>query len=282
MAQPALSEPLTPVVRTRPRVRLSPRLSAVAYPVLALVGALVVWQVAVVAFAIPSYLLPAPGRVFAKMMQSGPMLVSNGLYTLQEILLGFTLSVAVGVPLALAIVSSRVCERTVYPLLVASQVVPKVAIAPLFVVWFGFGMTSKVLIAFLIAVFPVVIDMVVGLRAIELEKLYVARSMGATPWQLFWKVRLPKALPSLFAGLKVSITLAVVGAIVGEFIAAERGIGRVLLNATGNMDTELLFAGIIVLTVIGVVLFLALDLLERWLLPWHVSRRLEALSDATL
>ena len=282
MAQPALSEPLTPVVRTRPRVRLSPRLSAVAYPVLTLVGALVVWQVAVVAFAIPSYLLPAPGRVFAKMIQAGPLLVGNGLYTLQEILLGFGLSVAVGVPLALAIVSSRVCERTVYPLLVASQVVPKVAIAPLFVVWFGFGMTSKVLIAFLIAVFPVVIDMVVGLRAIELEKLYVARSMGATPWQLFWKVRLPKALPSLFAGLKVSITLAVVGAIVGEFIAADRGIGRVLLNANGNMDTELLFAGIIVLTVIGMLLFLALDLLERRLLPWHVSRRIENLSDATM
>ncbi len=279
MAERALSEPLP---APRPRPRLVARLGDAAYPLLALVGALVAWQLAVLIFEVPSYLLPAPTRVFQKLVSAWSLLASNSLYTLQEILLGFLLSVVVGVPLALAIVSSRICERALYPLLVGSQVVPKVAIAPLFVVWFGFGMPSKVLIAFLIAFFPVVIDAVVGLRSVEPEKLYVARSMGANAWQLFWKVRLPKALPSLFGGLKVSITLAVVGAIVGEFIAAERGIGRVLLIANGNMDTELLFAGILVLTAIGVALFLALDLLERWLLPWHVSRRLESLSEATL
>jgi NitT/TauT family transport system permease protein len=281
MAEQALPESLAQAA-PRDRLRLGSRLADLAYPVLGLVAVIAVWQVAVLLFAVPSYLLPAPGRVFQKLLSAWPVLLGSSLYTLQEILLGFLLSVAVGVPLAVAIVSSRRCERILYPVLVGSQVVPKVAVAPLFVVWFGFGMTSKVLIAFLIAFFPVVIDAVVGLRSVEPEKLYVARSMGANAWQLFWKVRLPKALPSLFGGLKVSITLAVVGAIVGEFIAAEQGIGRVLLTANGNMDTELLFAGIIVLTVMGVLLFLVIDLLERWLLPWHVSRRMEALSDATL
>jgi NitT/TauT family transport system permease protein len=281
VAEQALRDNLAPAVRPAGG-RLGARLADFAYPVVTLVAVLALWQIVVLAFAVPAYILPAPGRVLQKLVATWPVLLSNSLYTAQEILLGFALSVVVGVPLAVAIVSSRRCERALYPILVGSQVVPKVAIAPLFVVWFGFGISSKVLIAFLIAFFPVVIDAVVGLRSVEPEKLYVARSMGANAWQLFWKVRLPKALPSLFGGLKVSITLAVVGAIVGEFIAAERGIGRVLLTANGNMDSELLFAGIIVLTVLGVLLFLAIDLLERWLLPWHVSRRMEALSDATL
>jgi NitT/TauT family transport system permease protein len=129
------------------------------------------------------------------------------------------------------------------------------------------------LIAFLVAFFPIVIDSVVGLQSTEVEKLYVARAAGARPFQLFWLVRLPNALPAIFGGMKVSITLAVVGALVGEFIAAENGIGRLLLSANGNMDTELLFAGILALVVMGVLLFITMEGLERLVLPWHISQR---------
>jgi NitT/TauT family transport system permease protein len=152
-------------------------------------------------------------------------------------------------------------------------VVPKIAIAPLFLVWFGFGMLSNVLITFLMAFFPIVIAAVVGLQATEIEKLYVARAAGASKLQLFWLVRLPNALPAIFGGMKVSITLAVVGALVGEFVAAEHGVGRLILSASGNMDTELLFAGIFALVVIGVVLFLVMEGLEKLALPWHISQR---------
>jgi len=171
------------------------------------------------------------------------------------------------------LVSSRTFNRAVYPLLIGSQVVPKVAVAPVFLVWFGFGLMSKVMITFLVAFFPVLIAAVVGLQATEIEKLYVARAAGASELQLFRLVRLPNALPVIFGGMKVSITLAVVGALVGEFVAAENGIGRVLLTASGNMDTELLFAGIFALVVIGVALFVLMEGLERLALPWHISQR---------
>jgi NitT/TauT family transport system permease protein len=138
-------------------------------------------------------------------------------------------------------------------------------------------MPPKVIVAFMIAFFPIVIDSVVGFRSVELEKLYLIRSMGANWFQVFFKIRLPQALPNILGGLKISITLAVVGAIVGEFIGADKGIGRLLLIANGNMDTVLLFAGITALTIMGVGLFLVIEVLERILLPWHVSRRVERL-----
>jgi ABC-type nitrate/sulfonate/bicarbonate transport system permease component len=158
--------------------------------------------------------------------------------------------------LAIGLVAWPSFQRAVYPLLVGTQVVPKLAIAPLFLVWFGFGMASKVLVAFLVAFFPIVIDSVIGLRSVDMAKLYVARAAGANELQLFWLVRLPNALPFIFGGMKVSITLAVVGALVGEFVAAESGLGRVLLSANGNMDTELLFATILALVAAGIALAL--------------------------
>ena len=182
-------------------------------------------------------------------------------------------------PLAMLLVSSQAFNRAVYPLLVASQVVPKIAIAPLFLIWFGFGMTSKVLITFLMAFFPIVIAAVVGLQSTAIEKLHVARAAGASRLQLFFRVRLPNALPEIFGGMKVSITLAVVGALVGEFVASENGVGRLLLSASGNMDAELLFAGIFALVVIGIVLFAAMEMLEKLALPWHISQRKPAESS---
>lgn len=243
------------------------------YPVATLVVILVAWELAARAGYFPRYILPSPSGIAVRFVQMHALILKESLFTLQETVLGFGLSVVIGIPLGMLLVTSHTFNRAVYPLLVASQVVPKIAIAPLFLVWFGFGMLSKVLITFLMAFFPIVIAAVVGLQATEIEKLHVARAAGASKLQLFWLVRLPNALPAIFGGMKVSITLAVVGALVGEFVAAENGVGRLLLSASGNMDTELLFAGIFALVVIGVVLFLVMEVLEKLALPWHISQR---------
>ena len=243
------------------------------YPIVTVIALLAIWELAARAGYFPRYILPAPSGVAGKLVQMHALIIKESLFTLQETLLGFGMSVLIGIPLAMALVGSTGFNRAVYPLLVASQVVPKVAIAPLFLVWFGFGLMSKVLITFLMAFFPIVIATVVGLQATAIEKIHVARAAGAGPLQLFWRVRLPNALPTIFGGMKVSITLAVVGALVGEFVAAENGVGRLILSASGNMDTELLFAGIAALVVIGVGLFVIMEALEKLALPWHISQR---------
>lgn len=246
-----------------------------ATPWLVMLGIVAVWEAAARGLALPQWLLPAPTVIAAEIVATPGLFAQHALVTAGEVVLGFLLSVAVGIPLAVGIAYSRVFERTLYPLLVASQAIPKVAIAPLLIVWFGFGTLPKVLVAFLIAFFPIVIDTVVGLRSVEPEMLHLGRSMGAGRWQMFAKIRLPKALPSIFAGLKVAITLAVVGAIVGEFVAADRGLGYLLMIASGEMNSKLLFAAIVVLTALGVAFFLLVEALERWAIPWHALRSQE-------
>jgi NitT/TauT family transport system permease protein len=168
---------------------------------------------------------------------------------------------------------SRLVESFVYPLLVFSQSVPKVAIAPLFVVWFGFGVIPKVIAAFLLGFFPVIVATVQGFKSIESDVIDLARSMGAGPLKVFIKFRLPQAMPAIFSGLKVSVTLAVVGAVVGEFVGSNSGLGYVLQKANGTFDLPLMFAALVILSMIGVLLFLVLELIERWVLPWHASQR---------
>jgi NitT/TauT family transport system permease protein len=251
----------------RARGRSRARISAIIYPVLTVVGTLAAWEFATRAFGIPAYLLPAPSRIVVSLVDNAALLVKHGWVTTIEIVLGFLLSIAVGVPLALAIFMWPAFSRSVLPLLVSSQAMPKVAVAPLFLVWFGFGLLPKVLIAFLIAFFPIVISTVVGLAAIEQEKIHLARSMGLGTVATFFKIRLPSALPSVFGGLKISITLAVVGAVVGEFVGGDAGLGYLLMVANGNIDTPLLFAGLIALTVQGVALYFLVELAERLAIP---------------
>jgi NitT/TauT family transport system permease protein len=249
------------------------RIAACLYPIGLMMALVAVWQVAAILFSFPPYLLPAPSAIAIAMGANSAVLIKQSLGTSVEILLGFAMSVAVGVPLALAIYLWKPFARSIYPLLISSQAVPKVAIAPLFLVWFGFGLMPKVLIAFLIAFFPVVINTVMGLAALEREKIYLAQSMGLGPVATFFKIQLPNALPSIFAGLKISITFAVVGAVVGEFIGGQGGLGYLLLIANGNMDTALLFAGIVALTLLGVVFFALIGLVERVVLPPHAVER---------
>lgn len=249
------------------------RLQGVIWPTAAFLLMLLAWEASVVIFNVPAYMLPRPSAVLVRTVESAPQLLAHAGPTLLEILLGFGLSVIVGVPLAITVVSSRRLEQALYPIIVVAQIVPKIAIAPLFVVWFGFGLEPKIIIAFLIAFFPVVIDTAVGLRSMPQEVIDLARSMGAGPTGLFVKIRFPHALPSFFGGLKVAITLAVIGAIVGEFVSSNRGLGYLLLIANGQLDTTLLFADIVVLSLIGILLFWAIDAVERLTIPWHVSQR---------
>ena len=244
-------------------------------PLLTLVAMVVVWELAVALFRVPEYILPTPRGIAAAMIKEWRYLALHTWITVQEVLLGFAMAVAVGIPIAMAIVYSPLIERAIYPLLVGSQSVPKIAIAPLLIFWAGLGLFPKVLVAFLISFFPIIIDTVVGLRSVEPEMLHLARSMGAGAGRTFLKIRFPSALPNIFAGLKVAVTLAVVGAIVGEFIQADRGLGYALLQANAVMDTRLGFAAIIVLSAVGIALFVAVDWIERRLIPWHASHRSE-------
>ena len=173
----------------------------------------------------------------------------------------------------IVIVLSPQAERLLYPPLVATQSIPKIALAPLFIVWFGFGIETKVSVAFLICFFPIVVDTIVGLRSIDPALIQLARSMGAPPRRIFLSLRLPGALPSIFGGLKVASALAVVGALTGEYIASDSGLGYILLSASGEMNTSLMFGVLIVLSILAMLFFYAIEILEKFLIPWHVSQR---------
>jgi NitT/TauT family transport system permease protein len=203
-------------------------------PVWLVVMLIVLWDLLIRLFKIPPYLIPNPLSVGKQLVAEWPMLWREMLPTLYATLGGFALSALVGVPVAMWIAYSRVVESFVYPLLVFSQSIPKVAIAPLFVVWFGFGIVPKVIAAFLLGFFPVVVATVQGFKSVEPDVIDLARSMGANPLAIFLKFRLPHALPSIFSGLKVSVTLAVVGAVVGEFVGSNSGLGYVLQKANGT------------------------------------------------
>jgi NitT/TauT family transport system permease protein len=234
---------------------------------------LVVWEIGVIVFKAPAYLLPPPTVIFQTFIDEFGRLAFHGWVTLYEMLLGYGLAVAVAIPLAIAITSSERFDRFTMPTLLFFQVVPKVAVAPLFLVWFGVGAMPKVLVAFLISFFPIVIDAAVGLRSMSAEMRDLARSMGATRMQLFAQFRLPTSLPYLFSGLKVAATLAVAGAVVGEFVGADKGLGYLLLVTNSNLETALMFATLFALTLIGLLFFYAVEFLEALLIPWHVTHR---------
>lgn len=252
--------------QTRAR-RTKDRRAELIYPILVGGAVLAAWELGARLFQIPIYLFPPPSSVIRAVIANWQLLLRESWITSVEILAGYFVSILVGIPLALAIFHWPVFSKSVYPLLISSQAMPKVAVAPLFVVWFGFGLLPKVLIAFMIAFFPIVINTVMGLAAIEREKIYLAQSMGLSSFDTFRLIRLPQALPSIFAGLKISITLAVVGAVVGEFVGGDGGLGYQLMVANGSMDTPLLFAGIVMLTVLGVLFFWIVELVERWSMP---------------
>lgn len=244
-----------------------------SHPLVVILVLLVLWEIGFRVFEAPLHMIPLPSGIVESFLEQWSMLLWESLVTTWESVAGVILAIVFSIPLAFALISSETLSRAIYPIIVASQAVPKIAVAPLFIVWFGYGIESKILVAFLICFFPLLIDGVMGLSSVGQDRLRLLRSMGANGWQVFRKLRFPAALPHFFSGLKVAVTLAVVGALVGEFMGGSAGLGYVLLRAQAVVDTELIFVAIGLLSVIGIVLFYAVVLIERIVIPWHVKER---------
>lgn len=232
---------------------------------------IIVWELTCRMWNIPEYLLPRPTDILQAFQTKNVPWSKHIFTTLFEIINGFLFGALIGIVSAIIIISSKTIEKILYPLLLLLQLVPKVAIAPILVVWFGFGYTPKIVIAFIIAFFPVVVNTMIGLRMIDPDLIDLAISLRASSWQIFSKLRFPNALPYIFGGLEISMTMAVVGAIVAEFVTSQAGLGYLILFASTNMEIPLMFAGVVVLSTLGVVLYIITALLSRILMPWHVS-----------
>ncbi|HEY0419722.1 MAG TPA: ABC transporter permease [Acetobacteraceae bacterium] len=242
-------------------------------PLAGIVAFLVAWELLARLLRIPAYVLPAPTVILANVGTNWRSLVSAAAFTVQPMVLGFLVAVVLGVLIALAIAFSRPVQAVAYPLLVFLQIVPKIAVAPLFIIWFGFGMTPKVLLVFLLSFFPIVVAAITAFRSIEPEIIELVRSTGAGRLRTFRMVQLPHALPALFGGFKVAAALAATAAVVAEFVASDRGLGYLLMEYNGNLDTAGSFAAVFTLSALGLALYGIVEILEGLAVPWHVSRR---------
>jgi NitT/TauT family transport system permease protein len=239
------------------------------FPVVFLASLVAIWEAAARFTDVPQYILPAPTAIAERMVRSWALLWDHSLVTLTEIGIGFALGVILGLALAIPIAYSTIVRNTLYPVIVASQAVPKIAIAPLLVLWLGFDIWPKIVVTALMVFFPVTVTAAEGFSSVDRNLLDLLKSVHANQTQIFFKIRFPHALPHIFSGLKIGITLAVVGAVVGEWVGADSGLGYLLVYANTLLDSTLLFASLILLIVIGVVLFIMVGILERLLLPWH-------------
>lgn len=244
--------------KKRARVSWQDRYSALLVAVV-LIGA---WQILVPLSGLSEFVLPTPLAIAKRIVNDLPLLSAHTYVTLLEVIFGFTLGALIGIPLALSIFYSRAFERAIYPILVGLQTVPKVSLAPILVLYLGYGWAPKIVLAFMISFFPIVISTVVGLQSLDKNLVNLVRSMGANEWQIFFKLRLPAALPNIFAGFKVAISLAVIGAVIGEYVAAERGLGYLQLQANSQFDTTLNFATVVTISALGVMLYFVIDIIE--------------------
>lgn len=230
---------------------------------------LLAWEVLGRLLGVRPILLPLPSQVLVELAAEWQWYLGHASYTLMTTMIGFLLSVVGGVLIGALIVSSRFCERYLYPLIIALNSVPKVAVAPLFVIWLGTGAEPKVAIAFLIAVFAVIVDTIHGLRSVPPDVMDLGKVLRGRWYDFFFKVKLPSALPSIITGMKVAISLALVGAIVGEFVSSQRGLGYVIMSAQGTFDTPRVFAALFILALMGMLLYGALVWFERRATPWR-------------
>ena len=271
-ATPGSAVPEALAVAAPPATATRDRVSAVLYPLATFTLLLLAWQFLVRLFGVPEYILPVPSEFLVKLFESRGLIWQHTLVTANEIVLGFLLAAAVGVPLGLMIVSVKFLERSLYPLILFFQLIPKIAIAPLFIVWFGFGPFPKILLTFLLCFFPTLVASMTGFRALDERVLYLSRSMGASAWQTFRYVSLPSALRHIFGGFKVSVVFAATGAIVAEFVGANSGLGYLLLRATSYLDMPLIFAVLVALSAIGILFSYSVQLLEKICMPWLRKR----------
>ena len=233
------------------------------------------WEALVRLLGIKLYILPPPSIVLSTLWTKWAIIGGAAWQTAQPMLIGYGFAVAIGVLLALMFAISRFIESVVYPQIVFLQIIPKIAIAPLFMIWFGYGLTSKVLIVFLLSFFPVVVSAVQAFRSIDPDIIDLTRITGASPMRMFWKVQIPHALPTLFTGFKVAAALAATAAVVAEFVSSDRGLGYLLVDYTNRFDTPGVFAAILVLSIMGLLLYTSVEIVERVSIPWHVSQRID-------
>lgn len=239
-----------------------------ALPWLVAIGSILLWQLVCVVLRIDTFILPAPTEVWTSLVRYHEPIAMHSLQTLWTTLIGFGLAVVFGLLLGLTLGASRTVYDAVYPIMVAFNSIPKVAIVPVLVIWFGIGTVPAVLTAFLISFFPIVVNVATGLATIEPELQDVMRSLGARKTQILWKIGLPRSMPYFFASLKVAITLAFVGSIVSETVAANAGIGYLMMAASARFDVPLVFAGLVVVAIMGVVMYEIFVALERRLTFW--------------
>ena len=237
------------------------------------VGFFLVWQYAIDLFGVPQYILPKPSEIVSRSWADHGRLVYYTWVTASETLIGFVIAIALAVPLGLGIAFSTFLRQTIYPFCVSLEMTPKIAFAPLFISWLGFGMLPKVIIVILVCFFPIVLNAVLAFGSLGDELERFCRSTGAGPVRTFLKVRLPAALPQCFVGFKYAAINATVGATIAEFIGSDQGLGFYIQIMTGNMRPDLAFAGIFLLTILGLALFGCVTLAERLLIPWHISIR---------
>jgi NitT/TauT family transport system permease protein len=243
-------------------------LRSALYPLVGMAVILIAWQLYVSAFGVSRIVLPSPLDILRASIANWNVLLRETWPTFWESVLGFGIAVIVGIPVAVCVASSRILNLALYPILIATQSVPKVAVAPIILVWFGLGMQSKLVIAFLVAFFPIVVDTAAGMKATPPGLLELARSLRASRLQVFTKVQFPAALPFVFAGAKVAVTLAVIGAVIGEFVGSLNGLGNLLLMANSQLDSPLAWAALVWLSALGILLFGAVVLIERLVMPW--------------
>ena len=233
---------------------------------------LIIWQIWVVWGKIPEAILPTPLKVIDTIVLRIDLLIDHMWATTRECLIGFGLAVGVGVGLGMLLALSRFVRNGLYPLIVAFQVVPKVALAPLFIVWFGLGWESRTMLAFLIAFFPMVVNTFAGIESTDPVMIRMARAFHATRWQIFRKIEFPNALPYIFSGLKIGITFSVIGIIVAEFVTAQKGLGYLIIFAEGNVDTPMIMAALTILSLVGIILYGAVIGLEKLVIRWDVGQ----------
>ena len=249
-----------------------PRWAAdIAQPVAALAILVVLWELVCRLFHVPQYLVPAPSAIFTDTAAlSGPVALHT-LATAETVLLGFAASVVISLPLAVLITASPVIANAIYPLLVLTQSIPKVALAPILVVIFGSNELPRVVVTFLVAFFPLVLSIAAGITAVPPELIELGRACKATYWRELWRIRLPYAMPFVFSGLKAAIALSVVGAVVGEFVQADRGLGYLIVTSTAFFRVPLAWGALVLLSLMGIVLFQAVVIVERVFFPWAVD-----------
>jgi ABC-type nitrate/sulfonate/bicarbonate transport system permease component len=231
------------------------------------------WELWVQVGDVPRWQLPAPSAIARELVNSHDLLWNHTLVTLQEVLLGFLVALASGILLAIAIAYSRILERSVYPLVIASQTIPIIAIAPLLLIWVGYGIAPKVIVAALISFFPIAVNTVDGLKSVDPDMVNMMRTLGASRWQIFTKLQIPTALPYLFSGVRVGIAISVIGAVIGEWVGASAGLGYLMTYSQPLFLTARVFAAIVVLSLMGIILFVLASLAQRLMLPWYYTEK---------